>query len=314
MSVWEDRSEDDILECIVEAYQNARYDNIENFHKYDRRHEEGIDLACQGFGEKIHLQAKVKPRLKDVKQLEKLSESSADRKIYVYVKQPTRSFKSHIAKLKGLVEFWNSKKLHDFLVSNQSQVYFRYLFLDCELVRDIYNILIQIFSCSKIDPKPLDSSILKEWWDLKDRAVKLHANLEHLELYWKDEILAMDRHDPSVLENVLKKIFHSFSIIAKTCSGDLLDLIVKISNKRPSVLSRYVREVLKSSSWIGMNHLKDEVDNPAEARNIIQEWVLPSGKYGSEYSLIDNYLRNLHYASIAIEDGVDFLFDAFIGE
>jgi len=270
-----------------------------------------VDIVCQGFAKTINIQVKTKPRKMDIKQLEQLAKSTGDKKIYVYIKQPTKSFKVYMNKLKGNIDFWNSKKLHEFLVSNRSQSYLRYLFLGCKMVRDLCNALIEIFSCSKIDPTPLDSYILNDWWDLKDSTVKLHANLEHLELYWKDEILVIDRHDPALLKSVLEKIFHSLLIVGKTCSKDVQNLIVRISDKRPSTLSCYVGEILKSSSWIGMNRLKDEVDNRAEARSIIHEWIFPSRRYRSEYSLINDYLAHLHYVGIAIEDGVDFIFRAF---
>jgi len=311
ITLWESRSEEDILDCLEQAYQNMGCETVENFHKHDRRHEKGVDLACQGFGETIHLQTKLKPRKGDIDQLQKLSTSTCDKKIYVYIKQPTRSFKDCMCKMEGIVDFWDSEKLDDFLISNRSHLYLRYLFLDSELVRNICKIIIKVFSYSKVHPAPLNSSILDDWWTLKDRAVKLHANLEHLELYWKDKLLSVDRHDPSLLKNVLQNIFRSFSIIGKNDARDLLSLIGTIGDKKPSVLSFYVNEVLKSSSWIGMNQLKDKLDNKIGAINLIHEWVLPNVASGSEYSLINNYLGALHRAGIAIEDGVDFVFRDF---
>lgn len=313
-TLWENKSEDELLDCLVEAYQNLGYDYVENIHKNDRRHEDGTDIECQGFGETIHIQAKMKPRQGDIAQLYKLAASTSDKKIYVYVKRPTRPFKEHIRKMDGVIDFWDSEKLHDFLITNRCQLYLRYLFLDNELVRNICEIIIRIFSHWKIDSMPLDNSILDDWWSLKDRAVKLHANLEHLELYWKDEILSKDCHNPSVLKNLLDKIFLSFAIINRNSAQDLLSLIEKLEDKRPSVLSFYVNRVLESSSWIGMHQLKDEIDNTKDAMNRIHEWVLPSEKKVSEYSLIYKYLSDLHQAGMAIEDGVDFVFRDFYSE
>jgi hypothetical protein len=171
MRIWEDKEENNLLDCIVEAWKNSGCQSIVNFHKNDRRHERGVDLSCQEDGETLHLQAKMKPRQKDIKQLEMLAKSDAYKKIYVYVAQPSKPFLNQMVKLKGLVDFWDTEKLHSFLISNRCQLYIRYMFLDSNLVRDIQDILIKIFSSSKIKPLPLDSTILKDWWDFKDRAV-----------------------------------------------------------------------------------------------------------------------------------------------
>lgn len=317
MRLWEDKDENDVLRCIIEAWRNLECDSIVNFHKYDRRHEGGVDIACQESQETINVQAKMKPRQKDIKQLETLSKSAANKKIYVYINQPSKPFMNYMKRLEGRVEFWDSKKLHTFLISNRSQLYLRYLFLDCDLFRNIHDILVKIFASSKINPLPLDPSLLPDWWDIKDRAVKLHASLEHLELFWKDRLLSQDRHDSVVLNDLLDQIFLSFAIISDTCSKDLLNLIGKVSDKQPNVLSYYVDKVLVSSPWIGMEQLRDKGDNPVEAKSIIQKWVLPTpitAYYRSEFSLISSYLRDLHNASIAIEQGVDFVFRDSLGK
>jgi hypothetical protein len=116
------------------------------------------------------------------------------------------------------------------------------------------------------------------------------------------------------LNNLINEILLSLSIISKNCSKDLLDLVIRITDKQPNIFSYYIAKVLESSSWIGMEELKDKIDRPKEARRIIQRWILPIpfGGYGSEYSLISSFLRDLHYSSIAIEDGVDFVFNDYL--
>jgi hypothetical protein len=176
------------------------------------------------------------------------------------------------------------------------------------------NLKIYLFSSSRVKPLPLDFSTLDEWWELKDRTVKLHANLEHLEYFWKNKLLSQDKHDVAILSDILNGIFLSCSIISKTCSKDILDLVSGILDKQPSLLSNYVKAVLPSSPWIGMYQLKNKIDQPKECKKIIQQWVLPMPvqKYGSEYSMIADYLTDLRHCSEAIEDGVDFVFHEFI--
>jgi hypothetical protein len=153
--------------------------------------------------------------------------------------------------------------------------------------------------------------MLNDWWEFKDRTVKLHSCLEHEDLYWKDKLLSQVDHNPVNLERLLSEVLLSFSIISNTCSEDLLNHINTITAKEPSVVSYYVIKVLKSSSWMGMGRLKDELGDPAKARDTIHSWMLPTKGSNSEYSLISSYLGDLCRAAEAIEDGVDFVFDDY---
>lgn len=310
MSTWDNHDEDDILDCIEEACRNS-YDLVENFHKKDRVHENSVDIYCQKTDEKVNFQAKFKPGKKDIEQLKKFSKSAADKRIYVYIEQPSRPFKERMTKLESLIDFWDDKKLHEFLLENHSQLYIRFTFLGCRLVKDIREVLFKIFSYSKLDPMHLEYSMLDDWWDFKDRAVKLHSSLEHTELLWTNRLLSQKGHDAIVLEELLDDILLSFSVIARTCSDDLLNLINRIAGKQPNVLSYYVGQVLVSSPWMGMARLKNEIADSVKARKTIDNWILATASGGSEYSLICYYLRDLHKVGEAIEDGVDFVFKDF---
>ena len=316
MTVWECKEEPDILDCIVEAWENFGNKHIVNYHKDDRRNENGADLSCIENGGTVILQAKKKPGKKDIEQLETFSKSVADKRIYVYVSQPTKPFTKRMTELAGAVDFWDFEKLGKYLITNHSQLYVRFLFLDCNLTKDIENSLIKIFSSANITPLPLDLLTLNDWWELKDRSVKLHSDVEFVEAYWKDKLLVQDRHDPQVLLKTLEEIFNSLSIISKFCSEDLVNLVNRINGGHPNVFSKYVRCVMKSSSWIGMWKLEKKTEYPEEARGIIQEWIFqkPTQKSGSEYSLIHGFLQGIHKSADAIEDGVDFVFSDYLEE
>jgi len=148
-SVWKNRHEDDVLECLKEAYDNAGY-HVVNFHEIDRAHEKGVDLECKRSEEKIHVQTKMKPGSRDLKQLIRLSKSTANKRIYVHVGQPSILFKNKMENYKDTVEFWDNSKLHDFLLYNRSLKYFRLLYLSSDLIKKhpwdfIHNIF--LFSC-----------------------------------------------------------------------------------------------------------------------------------------------------------------------
>lgn len=312
VTIWEDRDENNVLDCLEEAYYNAGHDSVYNRHKHDRPHEEGVDMECQKFGEKIVLQVKMKPVKSDIKQLRKLSCSAADRRIYVYVRNPSISFKKEMESFEPIVEFWDSENLHDFLITYRSLLYLRFLFLSSDMVKDITKVLRNIFSCCEATPRKLESLHLNDWWILKDRTVKVHASLQHLEYFWKDRIFTIDKHDVNEFKRILESILLSFKLIARHSSQDLVDLVIKIKNNYPSIFSEYVNVVLARSNWIGMGRVKREIRNEDKVTGTIDAWVIPPPRCDTEYSQINDYLGNLKRVAEAIEHGVDWLFKDYL--
>jgi hypothetical protein len=310
-STWKGKTENDLLECLEEAFNNAGH-SVYNLHKHDRSHEEGVDMECQKAKEKTLLQAKLRPAKKDLKQLKKLARSEADKRIYIYAENPSVSFRKGMKDLESHVEFWNAQKLHDFLINCRSLSYLRFLFLDSELVKNIREVLRGIFSCCEVSPQELESDILNDWWEFKDRTVKVHASLEYLEDFWKDRIFTIDKHDTAEYRRVLESIFFSFRLISKHSSQDLVDLVRMIKGSHPGIFSKYVNVVLDRSNWIGMGETARQIRNEDKANESISEWVVPQLGSGSEYSQIHSYLENLHEVAEAVEDGVDGLFDDYL--
>jgi len=311
-TVWEDRDENDVLDCLEEACLNVGYDSVYNRHKYDKPHEEGIDIECQKFGETTVLQAKVKPIKNDIKQLRKLSCYAANRRIYVYIRNPSISFKKEMESLEHTVEFWNFRHLHDFLITYRSLLYLRFLFLSSHMVKNITKVLHDIFSCCEVGPRKLESLYLNDWWTFKDRTVKIHASLQYLESFWKDHIFTIDRHDVNEFKRIFESILFSFKLIAELSSKDLVNLVLKIKKNNPGLFSEYVNVVLGRSNWIGMGRVKREIRNEKEVIKTIDAWVVPPPRRDTEYSQIHYYLENLKNVSKAIEDGVDWLFQDYL--
>lgn len=311
-AVWKGKVENDVLACLEEAYENAGYDFVYNLHRYDRTHEKGVDLECGKSAEKTVLQVKIKPAKSDSKQLRRLAHSKADKRIYIYIENPSVSFQKEIDNSKATVEFWDAEKLHDFLIKYRSIHYLRFLFLSSNLVNDIKKALHNIFSCSEISPQGLESSDLNEWWALKDRAVKMHTSLEYLESFWRDPIFTIDEHNSDEYRRILESIFFSFELIAQHSSKNLVSLSTGVRSKRPNIFSRYVNLVLAGSDWTGMGRAKSEIHNEQEVLRIIDDWIIPPQRRNTEYSQIHYYLENLHIVAKAIEDGVDWLFNEYV--
>jgi hypothetical protein len=201
-------------------------------------------------------------------------------------------------------------KLHNFLVENESTKYLRMLFLSCNLVKRIVDILEKIASTSNISPEPLNNNQVGLWWLFKDRAVKLHGSLELLRDYYQAKLLKKDKIEKRDIENYLKNIFKFFDIIDRNSASDLNSVIEEIKKSYPQLLSEYVRVTKGRSNWLEMPYdvRTDYI------RKLIEKWVIPEVENQSSfYNQINSYLMQLKEVAKAIEDGVDWVAEEKFG-
>ncbi len=304
-AVWSIFNDEDTIQgCVEEAFSKKGYD-VTNYHKADKRHENGVDIVCESPEERINIQVKVKPRGKDIDQLKKLSETKADKKIYIYVSDPVVNFDNKKSNYKD-VEFWNDKKLHDFLIENGSTVYLRLLFLSSGMLRNIVSSLETITLCQDVQSSQLKDNVQSlEWINLKDRAVKLHASLELVYEWYKSKFLKKDKVDKKEVETYLDEIFTFFDLIDKNSTRDLYFVLNGLKKRYPNLLSKYVEVTSHASNWIGMPYHVNDDDIVERIRN----WVLPKERQSNSfYRLTNFYLNRLREIAEAIEDGVDWVF------
>lgn len=311
-NIWLGRKEEDIQDCLREVYERQGY-LVANVHKSDRRHENGIDLEIKNSDETIHIQTKKKPLKQDIEQLQKLVQSSAQKRIYIYVEDPAVNFKAEMEKVKDKVDFWDKSKLNDYLISQNSVIYFRFLFLSTNLVRRIVDVLEEIMSCEPVAPKNLEMSQLPDWWLFKDRSVKLHASLEHVYSHYTKEFLSKDRIEEIEVRCYLGKILSDFDIINTNSCLELLSIVKDLKRKYPFLLSKFVKVTEQRSNWIGMPHIDTKVGS-LSFRELVERWVLKHQPLDSSfYNLANFYLKRLTEVAEAIEDGVDWIHEGSFG-
>jgi len=304
-NVWLNRPEEIIQDCLEEAY-TKKYYRVTNYHRADRRHENGIDLLCENPDEKIHIQTKIKPLASDIDQLKKLSDSKADKKIYVYIETPVVAFKNEMEKIKN-VDFWDKEKLHDFLLDNGTTKYFRILFLSSNLTRSIANILKKIAHVDEVSPKPLEEDQVALWWIFKDRAVKLHGSLELLRDWYQTEFLTKDKIEKKDIENYFNNIFRLFNIIDQCSAIDLNHTLDLIKKQYPQLLSEYAKVTKGRSNWLEMP-FSSIIKKEPDIINLIELWIAPEeNAQDSFFNQMNFYLNNLKEITRAIEDGVDWV-------
>ncbi len=304
-NIWLNRNEEIVQECLEEAFNNGGY-RVTNLHKTDRSHENGADLECSNHDERIYIQAKIKPLKKDIEQLERLSKLSADKLIYVYIENPAVTFKEKMDETNN-IEFWNINMLHDFLINNNSSIYFRLLFLSSSAVKDISDILEIIASCQEVSPASLkNEQQISKWIVFKDRAVKLHTSLELIYKWLTNELLQKDRIEKNEIERYMNKINDLLTLINQNSSKSLKETVKELKRQNPQLLSKYVIVTSHASNWIGMPyHYKENI------KELIENWILPKEDIRSctFYNLANSYLDNLRDKAEAIEDGVDWVFE-----
>ena len=303
--LWLNRQEELIQDAMEDAFRNDNY-KVTNYHKIDRSHEKGIDLECKKPDEKIVVQIKIKPDNDDIRQLGLLSKTKADKRVFAYVKEPTVAFQKEQSKIKN-VEYWNKEKLHDFLLNYKSTIYYRLLFLATPVVHDIIDILEIIDSCYAAEPVELKNiHETSKWLIFKDRAVKLHSSMELVYEWYKADLLSKDRIDDSEINYYMKNIFMLFEKISELSSRDLVDTVKEVKEKYPQLLSEFIVVVSKASNWIGMHFGVKE-----NQRERIEKWIIPiKNRENTFYNIANFYLSKLKDTTEAIEDGVDWVFEA----
>ena len=210
---WHKYSEEEIQEVLTLLYRERGYE-VYNVHKVDRRGEEGADLECTRPGEtdKILIAVKKKPQQKDIKQLNTLANRTVRTKIYVYIEEPSTSFKKALQKVKDKVSFWNSEKLTYEFFSTDVRFYL-FMIIENAIEKDSYDIT---FSFAKFyldlekegtkfkGPVKADEEMLNLLWQAKDRSVSLHKSLRTLQTLFEEMKL------PTIDEGTKESITDAF--------------------------------------------------------------------------------------------------------
>ncbi len=308
LSAWKGRSEDDLLRCLEEGFSTEF--EVLNFHKLDRAHENGVDLQCLSHDKTINIQTKIKPGTGDVPQLQKLSLSHSDRRIYAYVGGCSVSFRKKMREYPE-VEFWKEGELHPFLVKNQSKLYLRFLFLGTSLAQCLMEVLKIILHSHNLKPKRLEKEHLSDWWRLKDRAVMVHSGVRLLSYKYREIISAIWRHDPEEFEKILGDLFDSLEMIENFSGKDLVTGFKKVRDEGPSLLSGYLKLALKASNWMGAVRALQEFSDEVAFTKLLEVWIVPQENatiYSETMAIVDN-LKDI---AEAIEDGIDWLFYEYL--
>jgi hypothetical protein len=252
---WKDYSEEEIQEIVAFLFRCEGYD-VYNAHKTDRRGEVGADLECTKPAEAdmALIGIKKKPQQKDIHQLETLAKREARTKIYIYIEEPSASFKEAMKRTSG-ISFWDSKKLTLETFSKNLRFYvfliienyiertsYRITLSFCKMYQEIEQGRLKVEGPAKADPE-----MINLLWNAKDRSTSLHKSLRTLqEIYENTDLSSLDeKTKESVVNGFLRGLFN----LHLNSLRPLEILFDEFITKYPSNFAQFCIQTKGRSNW-----------------------------------------------------------------
>lgn len=322
---WQLYSEEEIQEIVTTLYRERGYE-VYNVHKIDRRGEEGVDLECTrpGEAERIVIAVKKKPQKKDIAQLNMFAKRVARTKIYVYVEEPSTSFKKAMEIVKDKVSFWNSEKLTYEVFSTDVRFYL-FLIIVNYIWKDFYDITMS-FCRVYIDleergpkfemPMKADHEMLNLLWQAKDRSVSLHKSLRTLQAFFEETKLSTVNERTK--ESITDAFLLSLSQLHRQSLRPLKKLFHDFLKKYPANFEKFCEQTKDGSNWIyflsnlpqlSPGYVIKSLERGYDMYREIEEF-LPIKSKGSKEELgeiLGNVSRILANGPFFVEDAVDDL-------
>ena len=109
---WNRYSQEEIHE-IVRIYYESLGCTVYNIHAADRRGEKGADLVVTYplGGNTLAIAVEKKPEHGNIIQLHELAERTENKKVYLYIEEPSASFREKEPKFVEKIDFWNEDRI-----------------------------------------------------------------------------------------------------------------------------------------------------------------------------------------------------------
>ena len=313
---WSRSTEDEIIQYIQEIFSKKGY-RTKNFHADDRIHEFGIDLECIKGEEITAFAVKKKPKQKDIKQLKTFVESTKDKKaIYVYVDTPTRPFE-RFARSLGTITFWNSSRLHKYLVEYESTPYLCLLFSVHPIANTLTRV-IEIIHAKKrttYQERKLTTQELDRLWVAKDNIVKMRSMLMNVYSRWTKKLMTKSTRAPQEYQAIIDEVFEELDVTNLLCSEKLISSFEEIGDRHPDLFGLFWDNISRRTNWKLFTVAVKKIPIEHISNFIRLWWVIPRldkstlSVMRGFYSSINYILENFHTVTKNLEDGVDWVFD-----
>lgn len=323
MMIWNGFDENFVIELLDKTYKRLDY-SVTNLHRTDRIHEDGIDLLCQKNSETIAIQVKMRPKKGDAEQFSRFERNTRDKKpIYIYVRNPTKPFMEFLQSSPCNVELWDSNKLHNFLVENDSIEYYCLYFSKHPLILSLLRVHHYIFEkrrTSYVRHRPTREEIAK-LWAAKDNSVKAWVPLYFTFRRWNKILMAKTEKDKQEFQTILDAIFKDLNATYNLCGDKLVSSIKDLSEIHPDLIGLLWTLISQRTNWITYTANIDHHFKSLKKALFftLYYWICPifdeskRANMSGFYSAMNYLLENFQEVAKNIEDGIDWLFSETVG-
>ncbi len=323
---WNRYSESEILDVVTEIFREKGY-NVYNAHKTDRRGEEGVDLECTktAENERVILAAKKKPEKMDVGQLRDFAKSPSTSKIYLYIEEPSASFKSAMDEYKNRISFWNAEKLTRELFYTSLRFYL-FMVLENSFERPIFEIVYSFFKVyfevEKRDVKPpakATPEMLNLLWAAKDRSSSLNKSLRNLQELF--ERMNLNEVNDETKEAITSAFLASIETLKFENLDQLQCLFSEFLEKYPANFDQFCKQTKGRSNWtywasskptLSPGFISKSIDEDKKLAQKMKDFLgkheVTESKPDSVSYILGDVARVLANEVFMFEDAVDDLF------
>lgn len=277
---WEEYSELEIQTILKIHFEEKGYDVIWR-HRDDAANEAGVDLECsrKGDGHTLLVAVKKHPKKDALAQLVELKNTSASKRVYVYIGKAARSFRDQSDTFKDAIELWDERLLEEQLNSNGLTL--RLKIDNSQANKSVFRITNSIVST--IRPKSVPKlgksfpslETLETLWGMKDRAVTVNQCLRMAQHMFEAKENFSELSDAQV-QNIalfvfdfvyafgLRSLEYGFSHLSREMRT-LLQVVHKKTAIRSNWLMLYTYRPGLMSGWVATAH-KDYEDEKAKMR------------------------------------------------
>jgi hypothetical protein len=300
--------EDALQGWLEEAYVNQGYECY-NWHRMERVNEKGMDIECESTEQKVLLAVKIRPKKEDIHQLQKFSEISAARKIYVHWSPPTRDFQRQLDG--SNVETLTDGALKKFLVVNASVGYLKWRFIQTTTLRLITKSISEIYECEHVPNRQFASHDFAPIWKLKSAAVKLKADIRLTKNYFGDKIIREKEQSGAarITDSVLDLIY-----MMDADAKEFYAIVSSTRKEAPHLLRAFIDKISPRTGGKEL-HNSMQLSETAQKSAKIEEWLIEDKeayKFHSTLSWLSMTLENLEDRFSLLSYGVDWVFEEIL--
>ncbi len=264
---WASYAEDEIIAIVSVMFRDKGY-TVYPIHLVDRSAEDGVDIECirPAESDKLLIAVKIKPCKADEGQLSLFASKGQANKIYIYIKDPSVSFKAAMeqTKKKG-VSFWNAEKLSYELLNSSPSLYIE-IMSENSVERGLFEasrILAKNYEELHDDgrpPKavePLSVDLLGLLWNGKDRAVSLNKTARTLQVAF--EQMSLSTIDETSRRSIIYGFVEALVYLGNHSTGPFLEFTKKLYKKYPGLLDGFCIQTHGRSYWANIPRYRSEL-------------------------------------------------------